>query len=686
SPEQARDPRHADTRSDIYSLGCTLFFMLSGQPPFPDGTMLQKLLQHQSDSPPDIRRFRPDLPDELHQVLGKMMAKDPRRRYATPGELIADLLLMAERSGLRPINPASRIWLTPPPPPAAPFFRRHLPWMMPVASLLCVILLLDRFWSRRDGDPPPQPNQPPAAALAKAPSAEQKVPVPAASVENPADESFPDPFESDKFSFTTEDWQGYFPLPQSGGQTAAEVAAEPKEQSADVAPPAEKTGPSPPDIFEAIGSFWKNRSGTLHIPSPAVAPAAGPNAKQPTILIVSDALGEGNQFSSLAAACAAAKNGDIIELQYNGPREERPMMLSNMQLTIRPGKGFQPVVVFRPDEINPVRYPRSMITLSAGRLTLLDIAVELHVPRDLPADDWTLLETWGGQSLRLERCSLTVRNASDQLMTYHPEVAFIRARPAPDAGLPVEGGQAAAPLASIELLDSVARGEAIFLRVEDLHSVHLLWENGLLATTDALLSAGGGEVPPKPNESLRLELRRLTAVVHGGLCRLSSTPSNPYQLTVQFVCSDDIFITATGVPLIEQEGSDGVAPSRSRVVWNGDRNFYQDVDVFWMVRNSDPDVQPETMSFEAWKSYWGPSRENQPSREPVVWARYPNGNRPLHTHTPADYTLEYPPLNAETVPGCRCERLPPLASDAPLPRQPGIGEIDGIEWERWWRE
>ena len=154
SPEQARDPRNADIRSDIYSLGCTMFFMLAGQPPFPEGTVLQKLLQHQGDQPPDIRQFRPDLPEALSRVLRKMMAKDPRHRHASSAELAADLLTLAEQIGMRPMIPTSRVWLTPP-DESVSFFRRHLPWMAPVAALVCVVLLVNRFSAPRDDVLPP---------------------------------------------------------------------------------------------------------------------------------------------------------------------------------------------------------------------------------------------------------------------------------------------------------------------------------------------------------------------------------------------------------------------------------------------------------------------------------------------------------------------------------------------------
>ncbi|MFM8708416.1 MAG: serine/threonine-protein kinase, partial [Planctomycetia bacterium] len=74
SPEQARDPRSADVRSDLYSLGCTMFFMLAGRAPFAAGTMVQKLLQHQQAEAPAIDELRPDVPRRLAAVLQRLMA------------------------------------------------------------------------------------------------------------------------------------------------------------------------------------------------------------------------------------------------------------------------------------------------------------------------------------------------------------------------------------------------------------------------------------------------------------------------------------------------------------------------------------------------------------------------------------------------------------------------------------
>ena len=90
APEQAVSST-VDIRADIYSLGGTLYFLLTGQTPFPDGTIAAKLVAHQTRSPKSVETFRQDVPAGLLAVLRKMMDKDPDERYQTPIE-VADAL------------------------------------------------------------------------------------------------------------------------------------------------------------------------------------------------------------------------------------------------------------------------------------------------------------------------------------------------------------------------------------------------------------------------------------------------------------------------------------------------------------------------------------------------------------------------------------------------------------------
>lgn len=91
APEQARRSHDVDIRADLYSLGCTFYFLLTGQVPFPGGAIAEKLVKHQLDEPKPVEQLRPDVPPNLAAVVRKLMAKDPEQRYQMPSE-VADVL------------------------------------------------------------------------------------------------------------------------------------------------------------------------------------------------------------------------------------------------------------------------------------------------------------------------------------------------------------------------------------------------------------------------------------------------------------------------------------------------------------------------------------------------------------------------------------------------------------------
>lgn len=91
APEQAKNSRLVDGRADLYSLGCTLYFLLTGQPPFPNGSAIDKIMRHQLDQPAPIQALRPGVPTAVAEVVAKLMAKRPADRFACAAELAAAL-------------------------------------------------------------------------------------------------------------------------------------------------------------------------------------------------------------------------------------------------------------------------------------------------------------------------------------------------------------------------------------------------------------------------------------------------------------------------------------------------------------------------------------------------------------------------------------------------------------------
>jgi serine/threonine protein kinase len=173
APEQARDPRGIDIRSDIYSLGCVLYHCLAGQPPFPDKNVLSQMVRHATEPLRPVRDFTPDVPDGLQQALNFMLAKDTKQRYPTPERAAGSLqVFMIAGAPVRAIDeaPVMKKFLTSlelddfgsmaeKPAAAAPVGRPPTPVPAPVLPATNVL---------------PNPNPAPALVAATAPAAKAK--------------------------------------------------------------------------------------------------------------------------------------------------------------------------------------------------------------------------------------------------------------------------------------------------------------------------------------------------------------------------------------------------------------------------------------------------------------------------------------------------------------------------------
>jgi serine/threonine protein kinase len=104
APEQTADATNVDARSDIYGLGCTLYYALAGRPPFPGGSSREKIQAHRTEEPPALRQLRPDLPPGFVTLVRTMMAKDPAARFPSAAGLREALLAWATETAVLPLD------------------------------------------------------------------------------------------------------------------------------------------------------------------------------------------------------------------------------------------------------------------------------------------------------------------------------------------------------------------------------------------------------------------------------------------------------------------------------------------------------------------------------------------------------------------------------------------------------
>ena len=701
SPEQARDPRSADVRSDIYSLGCTLFFMLSGQPPFSEGTVLQKLLSHTSDEPPDIGQYRADIPAELGVVLRKMLAKIPNQRQQTASQLIGELLLVAEKFGLPSAERSGTVWVTPAATTLS-FWERHVPWVASILLLVVTVFGFDYLVPSPDVTPArPQlgisRSRQGSAKLARTSEAAKhaaqlaekdgpEAPGPGTSgvreqATNAATDATPDRNGSQKIREP-----GNSPgFSSNGPNEQAPVVSNDTSDDGDTDNGSDSQGLSdgPFDRNEPRG----NRStGSPEKETPrevaSSEPLQGrrPFAGQPSMIVVGFNDGERQSDTMCFADLAAALNYlradpkhsvrlDVIELRFSGRQAggQRPVDVHVPRVTIRAGDGYQPILDFHPTDFDRT----SMFTLHDTELSLQGIHCEVDLP--YPVDQWSLFSLHGRSRLSLRDSTLTMRNSDRGRHAFYENAAFFQLAPGRDliaTRLEDPNGQDSRAV-SIDLENCVVRGEATVLWTVDACPVRMSWKNGFLATTDRLLDVTIQKNSTPGVPWIKLSLSQVTAVMDRGLCHLVDGGDDSSSICVEIDCDNSTLLTAANDPLIRQRTSGFHDPSARRVLFEGVKNVFLtiaggEIRLPYFVHESSTETgQFLTYDFQQWCHTFTDSSETwkELSISPYL---LPAPVRPAHSLAPSDYAWE----QLLTAGGARNHNLSEGVQADLLPRLP----------------
>ncbi len=605
APEQARDPRNADGRSDIYSLGCTMYHMLTGRPPYPEGTALQKLLDHQGKSPPDPRTLNTSVPEEIAAIMRKMMANNPDARYQAPGLLLNDLIHMAQILGLQSVPAEGIVWRK------LPAARNRQPlgavWVFVSVLLICLTaVFLDRV-------PPSRVNA--SNALVEPGDIGKQVDQLPEAIRMPSSNAVTAAAGADSVTVPT--------LQEVDVPKPVDSKAISGQPNKTVEPPPAATAQAPlafvqlpiPLIYPFSSAMTRMGIGTPQIPElvPNVISAAtlGPFVLQRTT-------GAKESFRTLKAAVADARSGDVVLLRYNGYPDDLliqpPVRIVGMDLTIRAADGFRPTLVFDGVPEGTVS-PGQMISLRGnGKLTLLDVDLRVVARDDLTADRWSLFHCTGPNKIELSNVSIDCQNPDGQ-----PAALFdlVGDTSVPELGVVAE--------TEISLNRVICRAESDGIRIASQARGRIQVRNCGIALNGSLIDNRGDASMTPSRGAVEVVLNHVTCLASAPLLKMDDTdnkqPGGMQRLIPRLsIRSEGCVFAAQGTDrcLMLTDGSNFVEELEALVSWNGFNNLYDGFEIYWQIKTSALDYASRRQDFAQWIRYWGDRADSEETNADIL--------------------------------------------------------------------
>lgn len=639
SPEQAKDPRNVDVRSDIYSLGCTLYHMLAGEPPYPEGTVLKKLLDHQSGEPPDPSKKNRRVSDDLSLVCRKMMASDQKRRYQTPDQLIHDLMMIAGSLGLRGVSPEGLIWLKSH-HSMSDFWRQNVGVIAMAALLIVIVVGIGWFPTLGSGRSQAESlNQAGTNLLATQKNLTANGTDTKSTVKKELDPLEDDPSSgslvlADGGGQATSDTKSHGTLAKGRGSSlpsmplfpgwphdlfdgsqdpligsavirldSSSLASVDKSKTVDSAASRATTGAS--QRTTNSGTAAEPRDGNV----PAEKPAATAEETNGVFVLAADS-STAKRFPTLEAACAAVADGSVIELRFNDRRAEKPLRLSKKNVTIRAARGFHPIVEFALGSVAADAHLR-LIAVSSGPVQINNVAFEISVPPFFAVDRISLFSVDRAEQLRLQGVAITLNNPG-QRPTALFDISSEPGQMLADMKMNTSG-MGRDPL-EIELTECFVRGHGDLFHVRNTKPGRLSLRDTAVALDGSLLRVEGHSDKPAEQTRLELRLEHVTVVVSQNLVRLDSGDLPRELPLVDIKARNNVLSTIGGSSLIAMSGNTSDADFRNKnFVWLGERNYYDRCQSFWTF------VSGEPFDFDDWKAKWGSTGDVGASNEKLSW-------------------------------------------------------------------